>query len=158
MLAQAGILSTNLSLPGKHIYTSFVSYGPGISRKAYFAFWSAEQLQIVDKDEWQRILCYIYAVFLGGWWFSFWWNKREIGRRFIKGKKKLFRLNCVFIFNILIVLYCGRVPAVNARWMHCSLRLIVQTLVFSRSYLQRQVSPPDTLVVKGGTTWERNGQ
>ena len=33
--------------------------------------------------------------------------------------------------------------------MHCSLRLIVQTLVFSLSYLHRQVSPPETLVVKG---------
>ena len=33
--------------------------------------------------------------------------------------------------------------------MHCSLRLTVQTLVFSRSYLHRQVSPPETLVVKG---------
>ena len=41
--------------------------------------------------------------------------------------------------------------------MHCSLRLIVQTLVFSRSYLHRQVSPPETLLVKGGTTWTRNG-
>ena len=41
--------------------------------------------------------------------------------------------------------------------MHCSLRLIVQTLVFSHSYLHRQVSPPETLVVKGGTTWMRNG-
>ena len=30
------------------------------------------------------------------------------------------------------------VPAANAPWMHCSLRLIVQTLVFSRSYLHRQ--------------------
>ena len=37
--------------------------------------------------------------------------------------------------------------------MHCSRRLIVQTLFFSRSYLHRQVSPPETLVVKGGTTW-----
>ena len=27
------------------------------------------------------------------------------------------------------------------------------TLVFSRSYLHHQVSPPETLVVKGGTTW-----
>ena len=34
--------------------------------------------------------------------------------------------------------------------------LIVQTLIFSRSYLHRQVSPPETLVVKGGTTWARN--
>ena len=42
--------------------------------------------------------------------------------------------------------------------MHSSLRLIVQTLVFSRSYLHRQVSPPETLVVKGGNTWERNGR
>ena len=33
--------------------------------------------------------------------------------------------------------------------MHCSRRLTVQTLVFSRSYLHRQVSPPETLVVKG---------
>ena len=33
--------------------------------------------------------------------------------------------------------------------MHFSLRLIVQTLVFSPSYLHRQVSPPETLVVKG---------
>ena len=42
--------------------------------------------------------------------------------------------------------------------MHCSLRLIVQTMVFSCSYLHRQVSPPETLVVKGGTTWARNGR
>ena len=33
--------------------------------------------------------------------------------------------------------------------MHCSRRLILQILVFSRSYLHRQMSPPDTLVVKG---------
>ena len=42
--------------------------------------------------------------------------------------------------------------------MHSSLRLIVQTLVFSRSYLHRQVSPPETQVLKGGTTWARNGR
>ena len=42
--------------------------------------------------------------------------------------------------------------------MHCSRRLIVQILVFSRSYLHRQVSPPETLVVSGGTTWARNGR
>ena len=42
--------------------------------------------------------------------------------------------------------------------MHCSRRLIVQTLVFSLSYLHRQVSPPETLVVKGWTTWARNGR
>ena len=34
--------------------------------------------------------------------------------------------------------------------------LIVQTLVFSRSYLLHQESPSETLVVKGGTTWARN--
>ena len=38
--------------------------------------------------------------------------------------------------------------------MHCSLRLIVQNLVFSRSYLHRQVSSPETLVVK----WELLGR
>ena len=42
--------------------------------------------------------------------------------------------------------------------MHCSRRLIVQTLVFSPSYLHRQVSPPETLLVKGGTTWAKNGR
>ena len=31
-------------------------------------------------------------------------------------------------------------------------------MVFSRSYLHRLVSPPETLVVKGGTTWARNGR
>ena len=42
--------------------------------------------------------------------------------------------------------------------MHYSRRLIVQTLVFSRSYLHRQVSQPETIVVKVGTTWARNGR
>ena len=42
--------------------------------------------------------------------------------------------------------------------MHCSRRIIEQTLVFSHSYLHRRVSPPETLVVKGGTTWARNGR
>ena len=42
--------------------------------------------------------------------------------------------------------------------MHCNRRLTVQTLVFSHSYLHRQVSPPETPVVKGGTTWARNGR
>ena len=56
------------------------------------------------------------------------------------------------------VLYCGRLPAANAPQMHCCRRLIVQTLVFSRSYLHCQVSPPETFVVKGGTTWARNGR
>ena len=62
------------------------------------------------------------------------------------------------IWSTCIVLYCGRVPAANAPRMHCSRRLIVQTLVFSRSYLHRQVSPPETLIVKGGNTWARNGR
>ena len=30
--------------------------------------------------------------------------------------------------------------------------------LLSRSYLHRQVSPAETLVVKGGTTWARNGR
>ena len=42
--------------------------------------------------------------------------------------------------------------------MHCSRRLIVQTLVFIPSYLHRQVSPPETLVMNGGTTWARKGR
>ena len=41
--------------------------------------------------------------------------------------------------------------------MHCSRKLIVQTLVFSSSYLHCLVSPPETLVLKGETTWTRNG-
>ena len=57
-----------------------------------------------------------------------------------------------------IVLYCGRVAAANAPGMHYSRRLILQTLVFSRSYLHHQMSPPETLVVKGGTTWTRKGR
>ena len=36
---------------------------------------------------------------------------------------------------------CNRVPTANVPGF-------VQTLVFSRSYLHRQVSPPETLVVK----------
>ena len=55
-------------------------------------------------------------------------------------------------------MYFDRVPAANVPSMHCSRRLIVQTLVFSRSYLYRQVSPPETLVVKEETTWARNGR
>ena len=42
--------------------------------------------------------------------------------------------------------------------MHCKRRLIVQSLVSSRSYLHSQVSPTETIVVKGGTTWARNGR
>ena len=42
--------------------------------------------------------------------------------------------------------------------MNCRRRLIVQTLVFSRTYLHRRVSLPETLVVKGGTIWARNGR
>ena len=42
--------------------------------------------------------------------------------------------------------------------MHCIRRLIVQTLVFSHSYLHHQVSPPENLVVKGGTTWAKTGR
>ena len=37
-------------------------------------------------------------------------------------------------------------------------KVYLQTLVFSRSYLHRQVSPPETLEVKGGTTLTRKGR
>ena len=52
---------------------------------------------------------------------------------------------------------CGRVPAANApdALQH---KAYCTTLVFSRSYLHRQVSPPETLVVKGGITRVRNGR
>ena len=56
------------------------------------------------------------------------------------------------------VLYCGRVPAANAPGCTAAEGLLYKPLVFSRSYLHCQVSPPETLVVKGGTTWARNGR
>ena len=37
--------------------------------------------------------------------------------------------------------------------MYCSRRLIVQTLVFNRSYLHRQVSSPETTLVVGDEFW-----
>ena len=52
-------------------------------------------------------------------------------------------------------------PSLNSPYcivVHCSRRLIVQTLVFSLSYLPRQVSPPETLIGEGGITWARNGR
>ena len=56
------------------------------------------------------------------------------------------------ILYITAVLYC--IVVGSRRLMPGdALRLIVQTLVFSRSYLHCQVSPPETLVVKGSTTW-----
>ena len=61
------------------------------------------------------------------------------------------------ICHMQIVLYCivlWKGPGGYCPW----LRLIVQTLVFSHFYLHYQVSPPETLVVKGGTTWARNGR
>ena len=57
-----------------------------------------------------------------------------------------------------IVLYCGRVPAANAPRCTVAEGLLYKPLIFSRSYLHRQVSPPEALVVKGGTTWARNGR
>ena len=42
--------------------------------------------------------------------------------------------------------------------MHCSVKLIVQTLVFSHSYFHRRVSPTENLAVKGGNTWARNSR
>ena len=42
-----------------------------------------------------------------------------------------------------ILLYCGRVPAANARGCTTAEGLLYK---------------PETLVVKGGTTWARNGR
>ena len=51
-----------------------------------------------------------------------------------------------------IVLYCSRVPAANAPGCTASEDLLYKpwSLVVS--------APPETLVVKGGTIWERNGR
>ena len=57
-----------------------------------------------------------------------------------------------------IVLYCGRVPAANAPGCTAAECLLYRPCSFSRSCLHRQVSRPETLVVKGGTTWARNGR
>ena len=43
-----------------------------------------------------------------------------------------------------IVLYCGRVPAANAPRCTVAEGLLYKPLIFSRSYLHRQVSPPET--------------
>ena len=51
-----------------------------------------------------------------------------------------------------LVLYCVRVPAANAAGCTAAEGLLYKT------YLHRQVSPPETLVMKGGTTWARNGR
>ena len=55
-------------------------------------------------------------------------------------------------------MYCGTVQGANAPGCTAAEGLLYKPLVFSHSYLHRQVSPPETLVVKGGTTWERNGR
>ena len=57
-----------------------------------------------------------------------------------------------------IVLYCSWVPAASAPGCTAAEGLLYKPWFFSRSYLNRQVSPPETLVVKGGTTWARNGR
>ena len=46
------------------------------------------------------------------------------------------------------VMLCGRVQAANAHGCTAAESFNVQTLVFSYSYLHRQASPPETLVVK----------
>ena len=55
-------------------------------------------------------------------------------------------------------LYCGSVPAANALGCTAAEGLLYKPWYFSRSYLHRQVSPPETLVVKGETTEARNGR
>ena len=57
------------------------------------------------------------------------------------------------LMSYRIVLHC----IVVGSWRLMLPGLTVQTLVFSLSDLHRQVSSPETPVVKGGTTWERNG-
>ena len=54
--------------------------------------------------------------------------------------------------------FIPRVPAANAPGCTAAEGLLYKPLSFSRSYLNRQVSVPETLVVKGGTTWARNGR
>ena len=55
-------------------------------------------------------------------------------------------------------MYCGTVQGANAPGCTAAEGLLYKPLVFSHSYLHRQVSPPETLVVKGGTNWARNGR
>ena len=57
-----------------------------------------------------------------------------------------------------IVLYRGRVLAANAPGCTAAEGLLYKPWSFSLSYLHGQVSPPETLVVKGGTSWARNGR
>ena len=64
------------------------------------------------------------------------------------------KVYCIVLY--CIVLYCGRVPAANAPGRTAAEGLLYKP--FGRFYLHRQVSPPETLVVKGGTAWARNGR
>ena len=65
--------------------------------------------------------------------------------------------SAIFALLMIIIVLCCIVVG-SRQLMPPDALLIVQTLAFSRSYLHRQVSPPETLVVKGGTTWARNGR
>ena len=79
-------------------------------------------------------------------------NKKSLTTGNKTGSEVFARYKIGIMVYTCIILYCGWVPAANVPG--CT----VQTLVFSRSYLHRQVPPPETLVVKGGTTWARNGR
>ena len=59
---------------------------------------------------------------------------------------------------VWLVMLCGRVQAAKAPGCTAAEGLLYKPWSFSRSYLHRKVSPPETLVVKGGTTWARNGR
>ena len=64
----------------------------------------------------------------------------------------------IVYYVLCIVLYCGRVPAANVPGCTAAEGLLYKpwSLVVPSSYLHRQVSLPETLVVKGGTTWARS--
>ena len=63
--------------------------------------------------------------------------------------------NLFFFLVFKPVLYCGRVPAANAPVYTAADGLLYKPW---SSYLHRQVSRTETLIVKGGTTWARNGR
>ena len=73
--------------------------------------------------------------------------------------QKLGETGSLKVYKYRIVLYCGRVPATNAPGCTAPDGLLYKPWFLAvRSYLHRQVSPPETLVVKGGTIWPRNGR
>ena len=80
--------------------------------------------------------------------------------------KEKFRTAAILLFYILqkyylIVLYCGRVPADNAPGCTAAEGLLYKPwsfLLAPPGVSTRDLSSERTLVVKGGTTWARNGR